>query len=123
MFYKDRVREGFRSLYAQRPAQRSVLRRTFFFNAEVAIYAYKSLIASHNYRNLVQEGIDERIPGFSTQSGNTSPATYPTRLHYIYRGRMWAIFDLTVNVLFYSLLRRILFRSAKGNRCLVYGIS
>ena len=105
MFYKDRVLEGFRSLYAQRPSQRSVLRRTFIFNAEVAEYAYKGHIASHDHSNLAQEGIEERILRFSVPSVNTSPAAYPTRLHYIYRGRVWSIFDLTVNVLICSILR------------------
>ena len=68
MFYKDRVLRGFRSLYAQRPTQRSVLRRTFFFNAEVAVYAYKGYVVGQDYSNLVQRGIDERIPWFSERS-------------------------------------------------------
>ncbi len=87
MFYEDRILEGFRSLYAQRPAQCSVVSRTFIFNAEVAEYAYKRCLASHHIV-LAQEGIDERIPGVSARSINTSPAAYPTRLHYIYRERM-----------------------------------
>ena len=104
MFYEDRILEGFRSLYAQRPAQCSVVSRTIIFNAEVAEYAYTRCFASHHI-DLAREGIDERIPGVSARFVNTSPAAYPIRLHYIYRGRMWSIFDLTVHVLFYSLLR------------------
>lgn len=78
MFYKDRVLEGFRSLYAQRPAQHSVLRRTIFFNAEVAEYVYKGQTASHTHSNLAQEGIKERNPRFSVQSVNTTPTACPT---------------------------------------------
>ena len=89
VFYKDRVLEGFRSLYAQRPAQRGGLCRTFIFNAEVAEYACKGQIAGLDRSNLAQEGIEERIPRFSARSVNTSSAAYPTRLHYIYRGRMF----------------------------------
>ena len=37
MLCKDRVFERFRSLYTQRPAQSSVLRRNLDFNAEVAV--------------------------------------------------------------------------------------
>ncbi len=101
MFYKGRIVEEIRSLYAQR----SVLRRTFFFNAEVVEYSYKSSIASQDHMYLAQEGIDERIPVFPVQSVNTSPTAYPLRLHYIYRGRMQGIFGFTVHVIFNSILR------------------
>jgi len=85
VFYKDRVLEGFRSLYAQRPAQHSVLRRTIFFNAEVAEYACISRVSSHDHNMLAQVGIVERIPGLSAQLVIKLSTTDPDYLHY--RGR------------------------------------
>ena len=72
MFYKDRVFEGFRSLFAQRSAQSSALRRIFIFKAEEAGYACKSHIAICDHNWLAREEISDRIPGFSAQTVNTS---------------------------------------------------
>jgi hypothetical protein len=63
---KDRVNKSFRSLYTQRPAQSSVLRRSFGFNAEVAEYACISRLARCDHK-LAQNGIVEHIPGLSVQ--------------------------------------------------------
>ena len=65
MLRKDRVLETLRSLYAQRPAQSSVLRRYTGFSAEeVAEHArINRTNASRDLNILVQEGIVERIPG------------------------------------------------------------
>jgi len=62
---KDRVLETLRSLYAQRPAQSSVLRRYTGFSAEeIAEHArIDRTNASRDLNILVQEGIVERIPG------------------------------------------------------------
>ena len=87
MLYKDRVFERFRSLYTQRPAQGSVLRRRLVFNADVAEYAHISRIISHDHKMLAQEGIVERIPELSAQLVIKSPSTNPNCLHYMYRER------------------------------------
>ncbi len=65
MLRKDRVLETLRSLYAQRPAQSSVLRRYTGFSAEeIAEHArIDRTNASRDLNILVQEGIVERIPG------------------------------------------------------------
>ena len=65
MLRKDRVLETLRSLYAQRPAQSSVLRRYTGFSAEeIAKHArIDRTNASRDLNILVQEGIVERIPG------------------------------------------------------------
>jgi hypothetical protein len=63
---KDRVFKSFRSLYTQRPAQSSVLRRSFGFNAEVAEYVCISRMASRDHK-LAQNGIVEHIPRLSAQ--------------------------------------------------------
>src|SRR5260370_35684463 len=62
---KDRVIVTLRSLYAQRPAQSSVLRRYTGFSAEeIAEHArIDRTNASSDLNILVQEGIVERIPG------------------------------------------------------------
>ena len=101
MFYKDRAFEGFRSLYAQRPTQSSVLRRNFVFSAEEAEYAGISRIASHDYSKLTQEGIDVCIPGISAQSVNTS-SSYPNLCIAFTGGEWLPIFDLADDVFFYA---------------------
>ncbi len=84
MFCKDRVFSEFRSLYAQRPAQSSVLCHSFVFDAEVAEYAYISCVARLHRNMLAQEGISERIPRLSAQIVNASLSTDPDCLHYVY---------------------------------------
>ena len=86
MLRKDRVLEALRSLCVQRPAQSSVLCRSFVFNAEVAKYACISRMASRDHK-LVQKGIVEHIPGFSVQSVITSPSRDPDCLHHNCKGR------------------------------------
>lgn len=65
MYRKDRVLAALRSLYTQRPAQSSVLRRHAGFSAEeVAEEAEVDRTnASRDLNQLAQEGIIERIPG------------------------------------------------------------
>ncbi|MFL5626170.1 MAG: sigma 54-interacting transcriptional regulator [Ktedonobacteraceae bacterium] len=65
MLRKDRVLEALRSLCAQRPAQRSALRRHAGFSAEdVADFAgIDRTNASRDLNLLAQEGKVERIPG------------------------------------------------------------
>jgi hypothetical protein len=58
------------------------LRRILNFNAEVAEYAQISRIGSRDLNMLAQEGIVERIPGFSAQFVITSPSTHPGCLLY-----------------------------------------
>ena len=74
MLCKDRVFNSFRSLYRQRPAQSSVLRRSFVLNAEGAENGCISRMASRDHK-LAQIRIAEHIPGFSAQFVITSPST------------------------------------------------
>ncbi len=120
MFYIDRLLEGFRSLYAQRPAQSSVLGRTVY-NAEEEEYAHICRIASKCHDNLAQNGISERIPGVSVQSVNTSTSAYPI-LNYIYRGRMFVYsFSISLFMYYSTLFQEVgtCSRSAEGYRCLL----
>ncbi len=82
MLCKGRVFETFRSLFAQRPTQSSVLRRSMDFSAEVVEHAHISRIASRDLNMLAQEGIVECIPGLSARFVIKSPSTDPGRLSY-----------------------------------------
>ena len=106
MLCKDRVFETFRSLYTQRPTQVSVLRRRLVCNAEVAEYASISGMTSREHNMLAQEGIAERIPGFSVPFIIKSPATDLNFLHYNHRGRSSYAFSTSLFTLFSTLLSR-----------------
>jgi hypothetical protein len=103
---KDRLFETFRSLYTQRPTQSSVLRRSLGFNVEVTEYARISRIASRDHNMLAQEGIIERIPGFSVPIVIKSPSTDPDCKHYNYRGRSYHSFSTSLFTLFSTLFSR-----------------
>jgi hypothetical protein len=123
---KDRVFETFRSLCTQRPTQSSILRRILNFNAEVAEYAQISRTASHELNMLAQEGIVERIPGFSAQFVIKSPSTHPGCLHYNNRERSSYSFSISPFTLFSTLFSRQLgaySRSAEKCCCLDSGRS
>ena len=106
MLCKDRLFESFRSLYSQRPTQSSVLRRRLFFNVEEAEYACISCVASLDLNMLAQEGIVERIPGFTAQFVIKSPSTDPDCSHYNYRGRNSYSFSTSLFTFFSALFSR-----------------
>lgn len=83
MLRKDRVLESLRSLCAQRPAQRGVLRRHAGFSAEeVAEHAHVDRTnASRDLNLLAQEGIVERIPGRPVLFVMKAPSSAAERLN------------------------------------------
>jgi hypothetical protein len=97
---KGRVFQTFRSLYAQRPTQSSVLRRSIGFNVEVAEHAQIGHIASSDLDMLAQEGIVGRIPGLSARVVVKLPSTEPDRLNYDYRERCFYSFSIPLFTLF-----------------------
>jgi hypothetical protein len=103
---KDRLIERFRSLYAQRPTQSSVLRRRLVFNAEVAENACISRVASRTHIMLAQEGIAECIPGLTAQFVIKLSSTNPGCLHYNYRGRNSYSFSTSLFTFFSALFSR-----------------
>ena len=109
MLCKDRVIKRFRSLYTQRPAQSSVLRRSLVFKAEVAEYTCISFMASSVHNMLAQEGegIFERIPGLSAQFVITSPSTDSDCLHHNCRGRNSYSFSTLLFTLFSTLFKTL----------------
>jgi hypothetical protein len=102
---KDRLFETFRSLYTQRPAQISVLRRSLGFNIEVTEYARISCITDSDHNMLAQEGIIGHIPGVSVPSVIKSPSTDPNCLHYITGGRSSYSFSTSLFALFSTLFQ------------------
>ena len=125
MLCKDRVFESFRSLYTQRPTQSSVLRRRLVFNAEEAEYACFNRVASCDHNMMAQEGIVQRIPGFSAQFVIKSPSTDPDCSHYNYGGRNSYFFRprcLRFFLLFFQDVE-VCSCSAEGCRCLINGRS
>jgi hypothetical protein len=79
----DQVFETFRSLYALRPAQSSVMRRRTGFNVEAA--AEQAHIdrtkANYGLNLLVQDGNVEYFPGRSVQILIKAPSTDPGHLN------------------------------------------
>ncbi len=106
MLCKDRVFEPFRSLFAQRPTQSSVLRRSLGFSAEVTEYARISRIASRDHSMLAQEGIVERIPGLSARFVIKSPSTDPGRLSYNSSEKSKNSSSISLHTLFSTLFSR-----------------
>ena len=121
MLCKDRVFESFRSLYAQRPTQSSVLRRRLGFNAEEAEYARIRRVASLDYNMLAQEGVVGRIAGLIAQFVIKSPSTDPDCLHYNYIGRNSYSFSTSLFTFFQDV--EACSCSAEGCRCLINGRS
>ena len=79
MLRKDRILEALRSMYAQRPAQSSALRRYAGFSAEdVADFTgVNRTNASRDLNLLAQEGKIERIPGRPVLFVVKIPSTQP----------------------------------------------
>ena len=105
MHCKDRVFERFRSLYAQRPTQSSVLRRRLVFNAEVAEYACISHVASRDHNMLAPEGIVELIPGLAAQWVIKLSSTDPDCLHFSYGEEILTLFRPLCLGFFYSFFK------------------
>jgi hypothetical protein len=122
---KDRLFERFRSLYAQRPTQSSVLRRRLISNAEVAQDACIGHMVSCGHNMLAQAGIVQCIPGLTAQSVIKLSSTHPDCLHYNYEGRNSNLFLTSHFTLFLFFLQdeEVCSCSAEGCRCLINGRS